>query len=130
VEVKIAVTLRAWVTVRVHVPVPVQCPPQPAKVESGVAVAVRVTEVPESKRALQVGGQTMPAGLDVTVPLPDPPWSTAIEGNWPVKVAVTLRAWIMVTLQDPVPEHPSPLHPVKADPAAGTAVRGTRAPNA
>ena len=30
-----------------------------------------------------------------------------------VKVAVTLRAWVMLTMQLPVPEQPDPLQPVK-----------------
>ncbi|PYN84297.1 MAG: hypothetical protein DMD87_28100 [Candidatus Rokuibacteriota bacterium] len=44
-----------------------------------------------------------------------------------VKVAVAPRTALMVTLQVPVPAQP-PLQPVKADPAAGAAVRVTTVP--
>ena len=40
---KVAVTLRAWIMVTVHAPVPVHAPDQPVKVLDVPAVAVRVT---------------------------------------------------------------------------------------
>jgi hypothetical protein len=43
--VKLAVTLRAVVMLTLQVPVPVQAPPQPVKVEPSVGAAVRVTTV-------------------------------------------------------------------------------------
>src|SRR2546425_11740468 len=58
--------------VREQLPVPVQAPLQPAKVDPEAGVAVRVTIVPLLKFALQVAGQLIPAGLLVTVPLPVP----------------------------------------------------------
>jgi hypothetical protein len=70
--VNIAVTERAWVIVTVQVPVPVQAPLQPVKVEPVDAVAVRVTLVPLVKVALQVAPQLTPVGLEVTVPDPVP----------------------------------------------------------
>ena len=42
-------------------------------------------------------------------------------------VAVTLRAWVMLTVQVPVPEH-DPLQPVKVEPVVGVAVRVTLVP--
>src|SRR5215469_3281349 len=45
-----------------------------------------------------------------------------------VKVAVTLRAWVILTVQVPVPLHPSPLQPVKVEPLAGAAVSVTLVP--
>jgi hypothetical protein len=69
---KVAVTLVAWFTLTMHEPVPVQAPDQPAKVEPVAAAAVRVTLVPETRLALQVLPQLMPAGELVTVPLPAP----------------------------------------------------------
>ncbi len=44
--VNVAVTLRPRLMVTVHVPVPVQAPLQPVKVEPVAAAAVRVTLVP------------------------------------------------------------------------------------
>src|SRR5207249_10608411 len=40
-----------------------------------------------------------------------------------LNVAVTVTAAVTVTLQEPVPEQPPPLQPVKVEPAAGVAVR-------
>jgi hypothetical protein len=70
--VNVAVTERAWVIVTVQVPVPVQAPLQPVKVEPVDAVAVRVTLVPLVKVALQVAPQLTPVGLELTVPDPVP----------------------------------------------------------
>src|SRR5438132_13901779 len=70
---KRANTVVLAVRVMVHVPVPVQPPPvHPSKVEPLAGVAVRVTCVPLSKEAEQVAPQLIPAGLEVTVPLPVP----------------------------------------------------------
>ena len=68
----VAVTDCAALIATVHVAVPVQPPLQPANVEPLAADAVSVTDVPLAKLALQVAPQLMPAGDDVTVPLPDP----------------------------------------------------------
>jgi hypothetical protein len=46
VAVKLAVTLREVLMLTVQVPVPVQAPLQPAKLEPLLATAVRVTLVP------------------------------------------------------------------------------------
>ena len=43
---KVAVTLRAWVTVTVHPKVPVQAPVQPANTYPGLAEGLRETTVP------------------------------------------------------------------------------------
>ncbi len=59
-----------------HAAVPEQLPPHPAKVEPALAVAVRVTVVPEAKLALQAVPQLMPVGLEITVPVPVPPMVT------------------------------------------------------
>jgi hypothetical protein len=47
-------------------------PLQPVKVESLVGVAVRPTELLAVKFALQVAPQVIPAGFEVTVPVPVP----------------------------------------------------------
>ncbi len=69
---KVAVTPCAFVMVTVQVPLPVQAPLHPLKVEPLAAVGVRATDVPLLKLALQLDPQLIPAGLEVTVPLPDP----------------------------------------------------------
>ena len=46
--VKVAVTDRAWVIETTHEPVPVHAPDHPAKVDPRAALAVSVTEVPET----------------------------------------------------------------------------------
>ena len=52
---------------------PVHPPPdQLVKTEPEVAVAVRVTGVPALYKAEQVAPQSIPAGEDVTVPVPVP----------------------------------------------------------
>jgi hypothetical protein len=70
-------TERFALIVTVHVPFPEQpLPLQPAKVEPVAALAVSVTELPFAKPAEQVAPQLIPAGLDVTVPVPFPAFVT------------------------------------------------------
>jgi len=73
----VAVTARAAVIDTVQAPVPVHAPDQPANVEPDVAAGVNVTDVPLEKLALQVDPQLMPAGDEVTVPVPVPDFVTA-----------------------------------------------------
>jgi hypothetical protein len=68
----VAVTLLAPLTTSVHVPVPVQAPPQPEKVEPEFGVALRARLVPLATFALQVLPQSMALGLEATVPPPLP----------------------------------------------------------
>ena len=70
--VKVAVTDLAADMVTEQVPVPVQLPLQPAKVEPVAGAAVKVTTVPLSYGSEQSAPQLTPAGLLVTVPLPVP----------------------------------------------------------
>jgi hypothetical protein len=85
-----ALTDIADVIVTTHAPVPVQAPPQPAKLEPFVGVAVSVTRLPESKTASQneeLELQLMPGGELVTVPVPVPPIVTTskkITGGAPL----------------------------------------------
>jgi hypothetical protein len=59
------------------VPIPEQpLPLQPAKVSPVAALPVRVTELPFAKSAEQVAPQLIPAGLEVTVPVPFPAFVT------------------------------------------------------
>ena len=70
----------------------------------------------------------MPAGVDVTVPLPVT--ATVSNRDCSVKVAVTLAACVMLTTHAPVPAHPPPAQPANADDAAGVAVSVTCVPDA
>jgi hypothetical protein len=136
---KFAVTLRAAVMASVQVvAVPVQAPLQPVKAEPAVGVAVSVTLVPLLKLAEQLEAeapaavgvaQLKPVGFDATVPAPAVmPRLEVTVRVWgaSAKVAVTLRAALIVTVQVPVPVH-APLQPVKDEPAAGVAVSVTAA---
>ena len=125
----VAVTARAAVIDTAQVPVPVQAPLQPAKVEPLAAAAVSVTEVPLAKFALQVAPQLMPPVLDVTVPEPEPVLLT-VNAKVVVlllKVAVTERAAVIDTVQLPVPVH-APLQPANVEPLAAAAVSDTDVP--
>jgi len=56
---------------QVPVPLPLQAPLHPEKANPVPATSVRITWVFATKLALQVVGQLMPAGLLVTVPVPE-----------------------------------------------------------
>ena len=73
----VAVTDRACVIDTVQAAVPVQAPLQPANVDPLAAAGVSVTEEPLLKLAVQVEPQLMPAGDEVTVPVPVPLFVTA-----------------------------------------------------
>src|SRR5438093_355575 len=119
----------AGALVTVPVPVPVQLPPlQPEKVEPAAGAAVKVTEVPLAYAAAQVVPHARPAGALVTVPLPTPALLTVSVKDCSAKVAVTVCAALIVTVQVPVPEQPPPLQPEKVEPAAGAAVKVTEVP--
>ena len=71
--VNVAVIAAAAVTVSVQVLVPVQPPPlQPVNVEPAAGAAVSVIIVPWPTFSAQSAPQLMPAGDEVTVPLPVP----------------------------------------------------------
>src|SRR5207244_2167772 len=69
---KVAVTARACDMVSVHTEVPPHAPVQPLKIDVGDGVAESVITVPESRGAPQVAPQSIPAGVEVTVPVPPP----------------------------------------------------------
>lgn len=124
-----AVTAVAALIVAVQPPVPEHAPVHPEKTDPVAGVAVSVTAVPELKVAVQVEPQLTPAGAEETVPVPVPCFATVSEklAVEALKVAVTLAAAFSVTTQVDVPEH-EPLHPAKAEPAAGVAVSVTAVP--
>lgn len=88
-------------------------------------MAVRVTTVSSPYACEQSSPQLMPAGLLVTVPAPE---VETVNVNVFVKVAVTVRAALIVTTQFPTPEQPAPLQPEKIALAPGVAVRVTTVP--
>jgi hypothetical protein len=114
--------------VTVHVPVPVQAPPQPLKVEPDAGCGVSVTVTPLVKSNEHVAVQLIPAGALVTDPEPAPVFVTVSVLETSVNVAVTDRAPLIVTVHVPVPRQPAPLQPAKVEPAAGVAVSVTVVP--
>jgi len=127
-SVKVAVTLRAAVMETVHVPVPPQAPPlQPVNVEPTLGEAVRTTDVPSLKVPEHVAPQLMAAGVDETLPEPEPALVTVsvwVVGVGIVKFAVTVVAAVTDTVHVPVPEQ-APPQPVKSAPPVGDAVSVT-----
>lgn len=73
---KVAVTDVADAAVMLHVPVPLQAPDHPAKVEPVLGVSVSVMDVPAAKLALHVWPQLIPEGALLTVPDPEPESTT------------------------------------------------------
>ena len=71
-SLKVAFALFAVFIVTIQVPVPVQIPLQPTKLEPLAGVAVSVTIVPSTKSVTQVVPQLIPAGALLTVPVPEP----------------------------------------------------------
>jgi hypothetical protein len=126
---KVAVTDRACVMETVQVPVPVQAPLQPVKADPLLAVAVNVTLVVSTNEAVQVAPQVMPLGLDEIEPEPVPAAAVvSVQVTLLAKVAVTVRAWVMGTVQVPVPVH-APDQPVKRLVLSAIGVRVTVAPS-
>ena len=75
----------------------------------------------------------MPAGVLVTVPLPDPDFATdsecvGVTGSRS-NVAVTARLSLIETVHEAVVPEQSPLQPVKLDPGAAVAVNVTDVPS-
>src|SRR5262245_19886682 len=129
-RLKRAVTVRAWSSTTMQAPEPVHAPPHPAKTEPAPGVAVKVTEVPVAKLAVQTVLQVSPAGALVTVPVPAPETVTlSPTGTVDAKVAVTVVALVRVTVQMPVPEHPPPDQPANIEPPAAVAVSTTALPD-
>jgi hypothetical protein len=98
--------------------------------DPAAGIAVSVIAVPGVTDCEHVVPQLIPAGAPVTVPVPVPLLTTeSVTGVVRWNVAVTLVAALTVTAQVPVPEQ-APLHPAKAEPAAGVAVSVRAVPGA
>jgi hypothetical protein len=110
--------------------VPLHAPLQPVNVDPVAAAAVSVTEVPLAYCAEQVAPQSMPDGELVAVPDPVPALVTVrvCGGGGTSNVAVTERAWSIVTTHVPVPLQPPPLQPLNVEPPAAVAVSVTTVP--
>lgn len=67
---KVAMTVAFWVSVQGLDPL--QSPLQPAKTDPAAGAAVRVAVLPWGNCPVQVAPQSIPAGADVTVPMPAP----------------------------------------------------------
>jgi len=108
----------------------VQTPLQPANTDPVPGVAASVTTVALSNDALHAAPQVMPAGVELMVPLPRPARVTVsanCDGGSTLKVAVTVRAWLMSIWQLPVPAH-APPQLTNAEPVPGVAASATRVP--
>ena len=132
VRLNVAVTARAALIDTVHVvELPEHAPVQPANTEPDAGAAVSVTDTPLLNAKLHNVPQLMPAGDDVTVPLPLPARVTvAVNVVVPdaLNVAVTARAAVIDTLHvAELPEH-APLQPANVEPLAAAAVSVTDTP--
>jgi hypothetical protein len=123
----VAVTELAALNATLQLVVPVHPPDHPAKVLPVAGASLSVTSVFGAKVAVQPVveefEQLIPAGLLVTVPVPAPAVAT-VSPKPALKLAPTVVAAVMVTLQLLVPEQP-PLHPSKKKLLLGVAVNVT-----
>ena len=112
----VAVTFLTALIVTTHAPLPVQSPDQLMNVPPD---GVSVTIVRSLKSAAHVPElQLMPAGDDVTVPVPAIVTLSVRVGT---KFAATVVDALSVTVQSAVPEQPPPVQPVNAEPASAAA---------
>ncbi len=114
-------------TVQVAPDVVVQ-PVQPVRIDPDAATAVSVTEDPLTYGSEQSVPQVMPAGFDVTVPVPLPARLTVTGNVIRSKRALTVASADILTEHVPVPVQPAPDHPANVELFAGLAVRVTGVP--
>ena len=124
-KVAVHVVLAFNATVPLAQPVPLH----PANVQPLAGVAVSATDVPGEKLALQVAPQLIPAGLDVTVPLPLVRIVSVYEVGWAARLNVAVHAILAFNVTVPLAQ-PVPLQPENWDPLAGVAVSATTVPAA
>ena len=116
-------TESAVLSVTSQLAAPVQAPPQEEKTALDPGVSVSVTCVFCGNVAEHAVGQLIPAGLLVTVPLPDPDIVT-VNCSPGLNAALTVWSVVIVTAHAPVPEH-APLQLAKKSFCAGVAVSCT-----
>ena len=105
---------------------PLHAPLKPEKLDPEVGVAVRVTEVPLLKLALQAVGQLIPAGLLVTVPEPETVTVNCAESAL-ANVAET--DWLLESASwHDFPLH-APLYPENLKPEPAVALRVMEVPD-
>jgi hypothetical protein len=121
---KAADIVSALVRVNVQALVPEQAPDQPQKTLPLLAAAVRVTDVPLAKLALQVCGQLIPGGVLVIIP---EPVSVTLNTGAEVKFAAMEDGPFSVSVQDAVPVH-APDQPANEPPELALAIRVTLVP--
>src|SRR5438067_3057316 len=102
--------------------------PYPSKCEPALASLRRVTAVPGATAIVQVPGQSMPAGEEMTRPDPAPTRTTETLAP-EAKFAPTWVSCESSRSQPSMPEH-APLQPRNRMPSAGAASRCTPAPAA
>jgi hypothetical protein len=121
-----AVTDSAEVTEIGHVgAVPEHAPPQPTNTIPGAGVSVSVTAAPFANVAEQVDPQLIPAGLLVTVPLPE---SITVTVSAVVKMPKTDCAALIVTEHELVEPAHTPLQDWNVDPDPAVPLSVTTAP--
>ncbi|WP_197028781.1 MULTISPECIES: hypothetical protein [unclassified Methylibium] len=122
-----ATTLRLALIANVQLATaPLQAPDQPLNRCPAAGDAVRTTLAPLPKLALQALPHSMPTGWERTTPLPTSvTLNVRCTAGAALKVAATLRAWLITTVQlGPAPVQ-APPQPVNTWPAAGVALNTT-----
>jgi hypothetical protein len=128
--VNVACTVSSFPMLNEHEPEPEQAPLHPLKEKPLSGVAVSATDVPLVKLAEQVPGQEMPAGVDVTVPLPVTETDSVRCGAATlVNVACTVSSLPIVNAHEPEPVQ-APPHPVKEKPLSAVAASWSAVPTA
>lgn len=117
-------TVRAASSVIVQVgpPVPLHAPVHDDRTESAFAAAVSVTDVPGAYACVQALPQSMPAGLEVTLPFPV---TLTDRTGSRLKLAPTDWALVIETLHVVLEPVQAPLHPANTEPVLGVAVSVT-----
>ena len=123
---KVAETAFAAFMLTMQLAVPVHAPLQPMKVEPALGLALRVTNVPAENLVEHAAPQLIPAGDEVTVPVPLPDFDTvrvtAVSNFAEIDFGPLITSWHV-----PLPLQ-SPVHPEKIEPGFSEAVTTTEVP--